>query len=152
MSRNRRHKLKAEMNVVPYIDVMLVLLVIFMIAAPLIHQQSIEIDLPDTSSDTLEMPADAGNDTLPLILSVDASGSYYLNRGNDKQPLLPEDVTALTTQALAEHPDLPVLVQGDTNANYNRVIDGIVLLQQGGAKKVGLVTEQPPENGAGRAQ
>ena len=77
MSRNRRHKLKAEMNVVPYIDVMLVLLVIFMIAAPLIHQQSIEIDLPDTSSDTLEMPADAGNDTLPLILSVDASGSYY---------------------------------------------------------------------------
>ena len=85
MSRNRRHKLKAEMNVVPYIDVMLVLLVIFMIAAPLIHQQSIEIDLPDTSSDTLEMPADAGNDTLPLILSVDASGSYYLNRGNDKQ-------------------------------------------------------------------
>ena len=145
MSRNRRHKLKAEMNVVPYIDVMLVLLVIFMIAAPLIHQQSIEIDLPDTSSDTLEMPADAGNDTLPLILSVDASGSYYLNRGNDKQPLLPEDVTA-------EHPDLPVLVQGDTNANYNRVIDGIVLLQQGGAKKVGLVTEQPPENVAGRAQ
>ena len=145
MSRNRRHKLKAEMNVVPYIDVMLVLLVIFMIAAPLIHQQSIEIDLPDTSSDTLEMPADAGNDTLPLILSVDASGSYYLNRGNDKQPLLPEDVTALTAQALAEHPDLP-------NANYNRVIDGIVLLQQGGAKKVGLVTEQPPENGAGRAQ
>ena len=71
MSRNRRHKLKAEMNVVPYIDVMLVLLVIFMIAAPLIHQQSIEIDLPDTSSDTLEMPADAGNDTLPLINLTD---------------------------------------------------------------------------------
>ena len=147
MSRNRRHKLKAEMNVVPYIDVMLVLLVIFMIAAPLIHQQSIEIDLPDTSSEVLEMPEDAGNDTLPLILSVDAAGSYYLNRGNDKQPLLPDDIIALTQQALAEHRDLPVLVQGDTNANYNRVIDGIVLLQQGGARKVGLVTEQPPESG-----
>ena len=94
MIRRRRHKLKAEMNVVPYIDVMLVLLVIFMIAAPLIHQQSIEIDLPDSS---------------------------------------------------AAHPDLPVLVQGDATANYNQVIDGIVLLQQAGAPKVGLVTEQPPE-------
>ena len=115
MIRRRRHKLKAEMNVVPYIDVMLVLLVIFMIAAPLIHQQSIEIDLPDSSAEVLDMPEDAGNDLMPLVLTVDAQGNYY------------------------------VLVQGDTAANYNQVIDGIVLLQQGGASKVGLVTEQPPE-------
>ena len=131
MIRRRRHKLKAEMNVVPYIDVMLVLLVIFMIAAPLIHQQSIEIDLPDSSAEVLDMPEDAGN--------------YYLNRNDSSRVLQPEEIVDIVNQEMTAHPDLPVLVQGDATANYNQVIDGIVLLQQAGAPKVGLVTEQPPE-------
>ena len=145
MIRRRRHILKAEMNVVPYIDVMLVLLVIFMIAAPLIHQQSIEIDLPDSSAEVLDMPEDAGNDLMPLVLTVDAQGNYYLNRNDSSRVLQPEEIADIVNQEMTAHPDLPVLVQGDATANYNQVIDGIVLLQQAGAPKVGLVTEQPPE-------
>ncbi|MDO4642921.1 MAG: ExbD/TolR family protein [Cardiobacteriaceae bacterium] len=145
MIRRRRHKLKAEMNVVPYIDVMLVLLVIFMIAAPLIQQQSIEIDLPDNKTELLDMPENVGSDVLPLILTVDVNGNYYLNRGETTQALIEEDVINLAQEALKEHPDLPVLVQGDKGATYDKVIDGIVLLQQAGAPKVGLVTEEPQE-------
>lgn len=151
MIRRRRHKAKAEMNVVPYIDVMLVLLVIFMIAAPLIHQQSIEIDLPDSNAEVIEMPADASDDLMPLVLSVDAQGNYYFNRGDSSRPLQPEEIVDIVNQEMTAHPDLPVLVQGDASANYNKVIDGIVLLQQAGAQKVGLVTEQPPEGGAAEA-
>ena len=118
---------------------------IFMIAAPLIHQQSIEIDLPDSSAEVLDMPEDAGNDLMPLVLTVDAQGNYYLNRNDSSRVLQPEEIVDIVNQEMTAHPDLPVLVQGDATANYNQVIDGIVLLQQAGAPKVGLVTEQPPE-------
>ena len=77
-SKRRSHHVKAEMNVVPYIDVMLVLLVIFMIAAPLIHQ-AIEIELPEAQATELEMPDGVDNDTLPLVLTVDRSGQFFLN-------------------------------------------------------------------------
>ena len=77
-SRSRSHRVKAKMNVVPYIDVMLVLLVIFMIAAPLIHQ-AIDIELPEAPAAELEMPEGVDNDTLPLVLTVDRVGQFYLN-------------------------------------------------------------------------
>ena len=91
------------------------------------------------------MPEDAGNDLMPLVLTVDAQGNYYLNRNDSSRVLQPEEIVDIVNQEMTAHPDLPVLVQGDATANYNQVIDGIVLLQQAGAPKVGLVTEQPPE-------
>lgn len=150
MSRRRRsrsHHVKAEMNVVPYIDVMLVLLVIFMIAAPLIHQ-AIEIELPEAQATELEMPEGADNDTLPLVLTVDRSGQFYLNREPFVgMPIGKEQIIQITQYELTQHPTLPVLVQGDRGVPYASVIEGIGYLQQAGAPNVGLSTE-PPEEGA----
>lgn len=145
MARRYRKKntLKAEMNVVPYIDVMLVLLVIFMVATPLMQSQAIEVDLPpssiaqeEESEETPEVPV------LPLILSVDAAGQYYLNQGaNAGEPMSSADIQAFTQSALAENPTLPVLIEGDKSVPYEQIVAGIVLLQQAGVAKVGLVTE-----------
>lgn len=144
--RSRNHHVKAEMNVVPYIDVMLVLLVIFMIAAPLIHQQAIEIELPEAQATELEMPEGVDNDTLPLILSVDRSGQFFLNWAPDPAaPLAQEQIVQITRYALTQHPTLPVLVQGDKDVPYASVIEGIGYLQQAGAPNVGLSTEPPAE-------
>ncbi len=142
--RNRKAKLKAELNVVPYIDVMLVLLVIFMVSAPLIQQSSIDIDLPDNEAQ-IEMPADASPEVLPLILTVNREGQYFLNRGEEEKALNEEEIIQLTASTLQSLPTLPVLVQGDATVNYEKIIAGIALLQRAGAKKVGLVTEPPKE-------
>lgn len=147
MPRRKRKRIKAELNVVPYIDVMLVLLVIFMVATPLIQQSAIDIDLPDNQSTTLEMPENAGYDVLPLILTINDKGEYFLNRGEEKKVLTIDEITTLTQEALQQYPDLPVLVQGDSKANYENVVMGIVLLQQSGAPKVGLVTDPPNKEG-----
>lgn len=143
-SKRRSHHVKAEMNVVPYIDVMLVLLVIFMIAAPLIHQ-AIEIELPEAQATELEMPDGVDNDTLPLVLTVDRSGQFFLNWAPDPTlPLGQAQIEQITRYALTQHPTLPVLVQGDKDVPYASVIEGIGYLQQAGAPNVGLSTE-PPE-------
>ncbi|UJF24414.1 biopolymer transporter ExbD [Suttonella sp. R2A3] len=143
--RNRNRRVKADMNVVPYIDVMLVLLVIFMIAAPLINQ-AIEIDLPDAPADVLEMPDDADLDVLPLVLTVDNSGQMFLSWADDPAaPLGKEAITEITAQALKQYPALPVLVRGDQGARYADIVSGISYLQAGGAPNVGLSTD-PLEN------
>ena len=142
-SKRRSHHVKAEMNVVPYIDVMLVLLVIFMIAAPLIHQ-AIEIELPEAQATELEMPDGVDNDTLPLVLTVDRSGQFFLNWAPDPTlPLGQAQIEQITRYALTQHPTLPVLVQGDKDVPYASVIEGIGYLQQAGAPNVGLSTELP---------
>lgn len=152
MKRRRKHKLKAEINVVPYIDVMLVLLVIFMIAAPLIRQQVVHIDLPDTPADMAELP-EQEELLLPLILTIDRQGNYYLNRGAEqKKPLLQEEVIALTRQTLAEQPNLSVVVEGDAGVAYEKIFEGIVLLQRGGATSVGLSGEPPAEQNTAEKQ
>ncbi len=143
MRRNsRRRRVKAEMNVVPYIDVMLVLLVIFMIAAPLINQ-AIEIDLPKAEAEQIDLTE--LEDTQPIVLSVDPQGAYFLNLApNPAKALTDLEVIEITKYNLAKYPQTPVLVQGDSNVAYENVIAGISLLQEAGAPKVGLST-QPPE-------
>lgn len=129
----------SEINVVPYIDVMLVLLVIFMVTAPLLTQ-GVRVDLPVTDSQALPE-----SDSEPLILSVDQAGRYFLNIGED--PLQALDSTTLMARVraqLALRPATRVLVRGDRGAAYGEVVTAMALLQRAGARGVGLVTESAP--------
>jgi len=134
MRRNGR-KLMGEINVVPYIDVMLVLLIIFMVTAPMLSQ-GIKVDLPQAAAEPIEP------DKLePLLLSVDAAGAMYLNLGDPRQALDSARLLEIASAALRREPERPVLVKADRAVPYGRVVEGMVLLQQAGAKKVGFVTE-----------
>ena len=138
MSPNVRkgRRLVAEMNVVPYIDVMLVLLIIFMVTAPLLTQ-GIKVDLPKAAAEPL--PPDM-SDTEPLILSVDAAGNYYLSIGS-QDAIDEEAVVSRVAAVLSREPKTPVLVKADQSVQYGRVVRGMVLLQQSGAEKVGFITD-----------
>jgi biopolymer transport protein TolR len=129
----------AEINVVPYIDVMLVMLVIFMITAPLLTQ-GVKVDLPEASAEPIDDP-----DNEPLVVSVDAGGSLYLNVGESPDDVITEEDLVQTVAAvLRRQPKKSVLVRGDHAVDYGAVVSAMVLLQQAGAPNVGLVTE-PPE-------
>lgn len=135
----RGRKLMAEINVVPYIDVMLVLLIIFMVTAPLLTQ-GIKVDLPKAGAEPL--PEDLMRDHKPLILSVDARGNLYLNLGKDEEaPVAEDDVIQRVSAVLRREPKTPVLVKADQSVPYGRVVTGMVLLQQAGAEKVGFITD-----------
>ncbi|HEX7116707.1 MAG TPA: protein TolR [Steroidobacter sp.] len=138
-SIRRQRKLMAEINVVPYIDVMLVLLIIFMITAPLLTQ-GIKVDLPKAGAEPL--PEDLLREHQPLILSVDAAGNLYLNIGQDEESPISEDqVLERVSAVLRREPKTPVLVKADQSVPYGRVVSGMVLLQQAGAEKVGFITD-----------
>ena len=138
--RNMRHPV-SEINVVPFIDVMLVLLVIFMITTPLLTQ-GVKIDLPKTESKAL--PPDQKE---PLIVTVDATGNYYLNiASKPHQPITARVLGNLVSAQLSAAESRPVLVRGDKNANYGKIVEAMVLLQQAGAKSVGLITQPAPQN------
>lgn len=135
----RGKRLMAEINVVPYIDVMLVLLIIFMITAPLLTQ-GIKVDLPKAGAEPL--PQDLTRDTQPLILGVDQSGQFYLNIGKDEDsPIDDSTVVDRVSAVLRREPKTPVLVKADQAVSYGRVVTGMVLLQQAGAEKVGFITD-----------
>jgi len=126
----------AEINVVPYIDVMLVLLIIFMITAPLL-QQGVEIDLPQAAANPL--PPEQQE---PVVVSVDKKGEFYLDIGD--RPDKPIDAQLLVNRVAAVRqlkPNIPVLVRGDRDVDYGRIVDVMVLLQRAGIDKVGLMTE-----------
>lgn len=130
----------AEINVVPYIDVMLVLLVIFMITAPLLTQ-GVKVDLPKADANPLEEDAKR-----PLVISVDQRGGYFITYDDDKSQAVDPDQLLLKATAIIQHnPGIPVLVKGDTAVDYGRVVDAMVLLQRAGAPNIGLLTD-PSEN------
>ncbi len=133
----QKRKLMGEINVVPYIDVMLVLLVIFMVTAPLLTQ-GIEVDLPKASSE----PIDDVPNHQPLVLSVDSEGNLYINVGEDEdQPTTGKQVVARVGAVLRNRPDTPILVKADRAVPYGNVVGAMVLLQQGGAQNIGFVTD-----------
>ncbi|MCH8249251.1 MAG: protein TolR [Proteobacteria bacterium] len=133
----QKRKLMAEINVVPYIDVMLVLLVIFMVTAPMLTQ-GIEVNLPKASSEPIK---DIANHQ-PLVLSVDAEGNLYLNVGDDEdQPTTGKEVVARVGAVLRNRPDTPILVKADRAVPYGNVVGAMVLLQKGGAQNIGFVTD-----------
>jgi len=139
MNARRGKKMMAEINVVPYIDVMLVLLIIFMITAPMLTQ-GIKVDLPKAGAEPL--PEELMRQHQPLILSVDAAGSYYLNIGANEETAIEEDtVVERVSTVLRREPLTPVLVKADQSVPYGRVVTGMVLLQQAGAEKVGFITD-----------
>jgi biopolymer transport protein TolR len=136
--RVRRRKV-AEINVVPYIDVMLVLLIIFMVTAPLVTQ-GVKVDLPQASAEPLSKDSKP-----PLVASVDAQGQYFLAVGTSKnEPMTAEEVATVVAAHLQLEPDTPVVVNGDGAVSYDAVIQLMVLLQQvAGVPSVGLMTDSP---------
>lgn len=133
----QKRKLMGEINVVPYIDVMLVLLVIFMVTAPLLTQ-GIEVNLPKASSE----PIESVSNHQPLVLSVDAAGNLYINVGEDEdEPATGKQVVARVGAVLRNRPDTPILVKADREVAYGNVVAAMVLLQQGGALSIGFVTD-----------
>ena len=138
MARARsKHRPMAEINVVPYIDVMLVLLIIFMVTAPLL-MQGVKVDLPEASADPVE-----NQDSEPLIVSVNAGGELFLNLGNEKQVLALATIQDRVSKVMKRSPDKPVLIWGDRSVPYGEVVTVMVALQEAGAPSVGLVTENP---------
>lgn len=137
-----RRRLVNEINVVPYIDVMLVLLVIFMITAPLLTQ-GIRVDLPRLAAEPL--PQELIRDNRPLVLTVDAEGKMYLNIGeNPEEALASPVVVARTAAVLTRKPETPVLVRASEQLPYGDVVTVMGLLVRAGADKVGLVTRPLP--------
>ena len=138
MPRHRKRRAVAEINVVPYIDVMLVLLIIFMITAPLI-QQGVEIDLPQANANAL-----SSDQQEPVVLTVSKGGEYYLNVGEHVNQAISEEVLVHRVAAVLKHEsETPVLVRGDKNVSYGSITHAMVLLQTAGVEKVGLMTDQP---------
>ena len=134
----RSRRAVAEINVVPYIDVMLVLLVIFMATAPLL-MQGVEVDLPDANSSPV-----SDSDAEPLIISIDAEAKLYLNLGaSDDQILSIETVKQRVATVLKRNPQKAVMVWGDAAVPYGEVVTLMAELQAAGAPSVGLVTEPP---------
>ena len=136
--RDRKRKPIAEINVVPYIDVMLVLLIIFMVTAPLLTE-GVKIDLPQTDANPVEFNPDAPE---PFILTVDADGQFFID---DR----PYEQQALLTYAAAlyrEKPQTDFLVRGDKNTLYDNVLQAMVLLKQAGIETVSLITEPAQES------
>ena len=128
----------AEINVVPYIDVMLVLLVIFMITAPLLTQ-GVKVDLPQADSEPLPPEADD-----PVVISVNAKGEYFIDIGEGKNdPVEPEVLMTRVAAVLKYRPKTPIMVRGDRNVDYGHVVRAMVMIQQAGAPNVGLITETP---------
>jgi biopolymer transport protein TolR len=138
-ARQRRRRLMAEINVVPYIDVMLVLLIIFMITAPLL-KEGVKVDLPEAGAKPID--ADFLQKHEPLILTIDARGRLYINFGqNQDQPVSEATVSSRTSALLRRDPLTPVLVKADTTVPYGTVVQAMVLLQKAGAAKVGFLTD-----------
>ena len=134
----RSRRAVAEINVVPYIDVMLVLLVIFMATAPLL-MQGVDVDLPKADSSPV-----SDSDAEPLIVSVDAQARLYLNLGaSDDQALSMETVKQRVATVLKRNPEKAVMVWGDSAVPYGEVVVLMSELQDAGAPSVGLVTEAP---------
>lgn len=131
----------SEVNVLPYIDVMLVLLVIFMITAPILTQ-GVDVELPEVTSEPIKNDAEHE----PLVVSLDAAGRYYLEMGADSDE--PLELTAVINQVAAlkrQNPQLPVLVRGDRRVSYGEVVILMSALQGAGVTQVGLISK-PIEN------
>ena len=142
MMPEQRRKPMAEINVVPYIDVMLVLLIIFMVTAPMLTQ-GVKVDLPQTTSD----PISQDKDVEPITVSVDSNGAYYLEVGDDSgEPMSLPQVREQVSKILSQRTSAEVLVRGDEYVDYGVVVRLMAELQSAGATGIGLITDTPDAN------
>ena len=134
----KKRRLKAEINVVPYIDVMLVLLVIFMVTTPLITQ-GVKVELPKSAAEPIKQMQDGKT---PLVATVDQDGLYYFEKdGVNKGPFNAEQLQAEVTNSLTIEPGTQVIIKGDGRVTYDAIILLLNLLKEAGAPAVGLMTE-----------
>lgn len=133
--RHKKRKLKAEINVVPYIDVMLVLLIIFMVTAPLLNL-GVDIELPQSQAKSIQSKED------PVVVSVDRSGRMFLTLQGDKnREVSPSEMVEKVGAFVRNRPDVPVYVAGDANAPYQTVYDVLSMLQtEAGVARAGLMS------------
>ena len=142
----RGKRLMGEINVVPYIDVMLVLLIIFMITAPLLTE-GVKVELPKAGARPI--PPEMMKDTKPIILTIDDRGRLFLNYNKpEDEPISAEKVEAEAAAVLRRAPETVVLVKGDYRVAYGEVVRAMTILQRAGADKVGFVTESPQDKKA----
>jgi biopolymer transport protein TolR len=138
--RTPRRRPMAEINVVPYIDVTLVLLIIFMVTAPML-QTGVDVELPQAEARDMDP-----NEQLPIVITVRADGSLFLDAGNQADaPLAEEELVRRVPELLAQKPGLPVLIRGDRKVEYGRVVTLMAALKSGGIPSVGLITQPPGE-------
>lgn len=140
---SKRRRPMADINVVPYIDVMLVLLIIFMVTAPMLSQ-GVNVSLPQASAKSLPQESEP-----PIIISINRQGNYFINTENHPgsavtAETLVEEVQNLIETAKQEHKHRDVYVKGDEAVDYGKVVQAMVLLQKAGADQVGLITEPTP--------
>ena len=136
IKHGRKRRMMGEINVVPYIDVMLVLLIIFMVTAPLLSS-GVKVELPRAAAEAIPDEYEE-----PFVVTVDAGGNYYLN-DNRERITAAREIELQARAVLRRNPNLPFLVRGDANAAYRDVVRAMVLLQSAGVDSVGLVTESP---------
>ena len=145
LPKRARLSVNAEINIVPYIDVMLVLLVIFMMTTPII-EQGVEVDLPQAEANMVDYA-----EQLPTVITIDKRGNYYINSLHDVSSADLEDgekvsiiiVIGRVIARLDTYPQMKVFVRGDKDVNYGSVVQLMALLQQNGVDKVGIITETP---------
>ena len=136
MSRRHRRKVMGEINVVPYIDVMLELLVIFLVTAPRLTQ-GVKVELPQANSNPVEQSSEE-----PLVVSVNREGKFFLNIGGEADEPLDAQTLSLRVAAMVRlHPKQAVYVRGDDQVPYGRVVEAMALIQQAGVPSVGLLTK-----------
>ncbi|MBL4867875.1 MAG: protein TolR [Pseudomonadales bacterium] len=133
-----RRKPMSEINVVPYIDVMLVLLIVFMVTAPLLTQ-GVKVELPKADAQPID------NNQEPVIIAVDKNGQYFLNLGKSPDsPIVLDDLQDKVLKILRNKPNIPILIEGDDQVPYGKVVFLMASLQAAGTTNVGLITESIP--------
>ena len=137
--KNGRRKPMAEINVVPYIDVTLVLLIIFMITTPML-QTGVEVDLPQAESKTVESEGEGDNP--PIVISIKEQGQYYIKTdGQDDEPVVSEEINSRVAAVLVNKPKTQVLINADKVVSYGTVVTVMAALKNAGVPTVGLMTK-----------
>ncbi|WP_163832982.1 protein TolR [Spartinivicinus ruber] len=138
-----RRKPMSEINVVPYIDVMLVLLIVFMVAAPMLTQ-GVNVDLPKTDA----KPLDVKEDEEAIVVSVKPDGTYYINIGKDQEQAVSlEKIQKQVAKIMKVKPNRLVLIKGDQQVDYGTVVQAMAALQAAGVPNVGLITDPQEQTG-----
>ncbi|MDA8982612.1 protein TolR [Gammaproteobacteria bacterium] len=129
----KKKKLNAEINVVPYIDVMLVLLIIFMVLSPLLIQ-GVEVNLPQTDTTKMSVQNE------PLVVSINKSGEYFINIGEEQLPIDLDELKRKSLIIFSANPDIEVVFKGDKSVSFDSVAKAMAAVQSVGIEKIGIVT------------